>query len=147
MDRGLICHTRAASDRGGGYAMSRAGASQETKTEQVNGKRWQEVLSEEVLEQYDSGVSYKELVEEPEKYQQKTTVVLSGTAEAVSDAQGGSRQVDFQTEDGRLIAYAEDKTGNLEIEQGKEYVICGHFQGMDVSGEVPMVQVLVIEPL
>ena len=63
-------------------------------------ERWQEVLSKEVLEQYDSGVSYKELVEEPEKYQQKTTVVLSGTAEAVSDAQGGSRQVDFQTEDG-----------------------------------------------
>lgn len=55
--------------------------------------------------------------------------------------------MDFQTEDGRLIAYAEDKTGNLEIEQGKEYVICGHFQGMDVRGEVPMVQVLVIEPL
>ena len=79
-------------------------------------ERWQEVLSKEVLEQYDSGVSYKELVEEPEKYQQKTTVVLSGTAEAVSDAQGGSRQVDFQTEDGHLIAYAEDKTGNLEIE-------------------------------
>lgn len=104
-------------------------------------------MSEEVLEQYDSGVSYKELVEKPEKYQQKTTVVLSGTAEAVSDAQGGNRQVDFQTEDGRLIAYAEDKTGNLEIEQGKEYVICGHFQGMDVSGEVPMVQALVIEPL
>ena len=110
-------------------------------------EHWQEVLSKEVLEQYDSGVSYKELVEEPEKYQQKTTVVLSGTAEAVSDAQGGSRQVDFQTEDGRLIAYAEDKTGNLEIEQGKEYVICGHFQGLDVSGEVPMVQALVIEPL
>ena len=39
-------------------------------------ERWQEVLSEEVLEQYDSGVSYKELVEKPEKYQQKTTVVL-----------------------------------------------------------------------
>ena len=34
-------------------------------------ERWQEVLSKEVLEQYDSGVSYKELVEEPEKYQQK----------------------------------------------------------------------------
>ena len=127
--------------------MSRAGASQETKTEQVNGSVGRRYCRRKSWSSMIQGVSYKELVEKPEKYQQKTTVVLSGTAEAVSDAQGGRRQVDFQTEDGRLIAYAEDKTGNLEIEQGKEYVICGHFQGMDVSGEVPMVQVLVIEPL
>lgn len=105
-------------------------------------ERWKEVLSEEVLEKYDSGVTYKELVEEPEKYQLRTTVVISGTVESVSGVQNGRRQIDFQTEDGSLMAYMEDKTGNLKVDPGEKYVICGQFQGMDGSGKTPIVQVL-----
>ncbi len=105
-------------------------------------ERWKEALSEEVLEEYDSGVTYKELVEEPETYQLRTTVAFSGTVKAVSDARSGRRQVDIQTGDGDLIAYMEDKTGNLEISPGEEYVICGQFQGMDSDGKTPIIQVL-----
>lgn len=45
-----------------------------------------------------------------------------------------------------LIGYTANKIGLQEINIGDEYVICGHFQGMDPAG-VPLFQVLVIKSL
>ena len=60
MDRGLICHTRAASDRGW-VVLCQGLELHRNKDGAGEREHWQEVLSKEVLEQYDSGVSYKEL--------------------------------------------------------------------------------------
>lgn len=109
-------------------------------------ERYLKVLSEEVLEQYDSGVTYEQLIEDPEAYQMKTTVIVSGRVVDVTDNLNDTLAITMKTEDGPLIGYTANKIGLQEINIGDEYVICGHFQGMDPAG-VPLFQVLVIKSL
>lgn len=109
-------------------------------------ERYLKVLSKEVLEQYDSGVTYEQLIENPEAYQMKTTVIISGRVVDVADNLNDTLAITMKTEDGSLIGYTANKIGLQEINIGDEYVICGHFQGMDPAG-VPLFQVLVIKSL
>lgn len=109
-------------------------------------ERYLKVLSEEVLEQYDSGVTYEQLIEDPEAYQMKTTVIISGRVVDVADNLNDTLAITMETEGGPLIGYTANKIGLQEINIGDEYVICGHFQGMDSTG-VPLFQVLVIKSL
>lgn len=109
-------------------------------------ERYLKVLSKEVLEQYDSGVTYEQLIENPEAYQMKTTVIISGRVVDVADNLNDTLAITMKTEDGPLIGYTANKIGLQEINIGDEYVICGHFQGMDPAG-VPLFQVLVIKSL
>lgn len=109
-------------------------------------ERYLKVLSKEVLEQYDSGVTYEQLIEDPEAYQMKTTVIISGRVVDVADNLNDTLAITMKTEDGPLIGYTANKIGLQEINIGDEYVMCGHFQGMDPAG-VPLFQVLVIKSL
>lgn len=109
-------------------------------------ERYLKVLSEEVLEQYDSGVTYEQLIEDPETYQMKTTVIISGRAVDVADSLNDTLAITMKTEEGPFIGYAANKIGLQEINIGDEYVICGQFQGMDPAG-TPLFQVLVIKSL
>lgn len=109
-------------------------------------ERYLKVLSKEVLEQYDTGVTYEQLIEDPEAYQMKTTVIISGRVVDVADNLNDTLAITMKTEDGPLIGYTANKIGLQEINIGDEYVICGHFQGMDPAG-VPLFQVLVIKSL
>lgn len=109
-------------------------------------ERYLKVLSKEVLEQYDSGVTYEQLIEDPDAYQMKTTVIISGRVVDVADNLNDTLAITMKTEDGPLIGYTANKIGLQEINIGDEYVICGHFQGMDPAG-VPLFQVLVIKSL
>lgn len=109
-------------------------------------ERYLKVLSKEVLEQYDSGVTYEQLIEDPEAYQMKTTVIISGRGVDVADNLNDTLAITMKTEDGPLIGYTANKIGLQEINIGDEYVMCGHFQGMDPAG-VPLFQVLVIKRL
>lgn len=109
-------------------------------------ERYSKVLSEEVLEQYDSGVTYEQIIEDPEAYQMKTTVIISGRVVDVADNLNDTLAITMKTERGPLIGYTANKIGLQEINVGDEYVICGHFEGMDPA-EVPLFQVLVIKSL
>lgn len=109
-------------------------------------ERYSKVLSEEVLEQYDSGVTYEQIIEDPEAYQMKTTVIISGRVVDVADNLNDTLAITMKTERGPLIGYTANKIGLQEINVGDEYVICGHFEGMDPAG-VPLFQVLVIKSL
>ena len=109
-------------------------------------ERYSKVLSEEVLEQYDSGVTYEQIIEDPEAYQMKTTVIISGRIVDVADNLNDTLAITMKTERGPLIGYTANKIGLQEINVGDEYVICGHFEGMDPA-EVPLFQVLVIKSL
>lgn len=127
-------------ERTGGDGELREQDSEEQK------ERYLKVLSKEVLEQYDSGVTYEQLIEDPEAYQMKTTVIISGRVVDVADNLNDTLAITMKTEDGPLIGYTANKIGLQEINIGDEYVICGHFQGMDPAG-VPLFQVLVIKSL
>lgn len=109
-------------------------------------ERYSKVLSEEVLEQYDSGVTYEQLIEDPEAYQMKTTAIISGRVVDVADNLNDTLAITMKTEGGPLIGYTANKVGLQEINIGDEYVICGHFEGMDSAG-VPLFQVLVLKSL
>lgn len=109
-------------------------------------ERYSKVLSEEVLEQYDSGVTYEQIIEDPEAYQMKTTVIISGRVVDVADNLNDTLAITMKTERGPLIGYTANKIGLQEINVGDEYVICGDFEGMDPA-EVPLFQVLVIKSL
>lgn len=127
-------------ERTGGDGELREQDSEEQK------ERYLKVLSKEVLEQYDSGVTYEQLIEDTEAYQMKTTVIISGRVVDVADNLNDTLAITMKTEDGPLIGYTANKIGLQEINIGDEYVICGHFQGMDPAG-VPLFQVLVIKSL
>lgn len=109
-------------------------------------ERYSKVLSEEVLEQYDSGVTYEQLIEDPEAYQMKTTAIISGRVVDVVDNLNDTLAITMKTEGGPLIGYTANKVRLQEINIGDEYVICGHFEGMDPAG-VPLFQVLVLKSL
>lgn len=76
----------------------------------------------------------------------KTTVIISGRVVDVADNLNDTLAITMETEGGPLIGYTANKIGLQEINIGDEYVICGHFQGMDPTG-VPLFQVLVIKSL
>lgn len=136
----IVCLADSVLERTGGDGELREQDSEEQK------ERYLKVLSKEVLEQYDSGVTYEQLIEDPEAYQMKTTVIISGRVVDVADNLNDTLAITMKTEDGPLIGYTANKIGLQEINIGDEYVICGHFQGMDPAG-VPLFQVLVIKSL
>lgn len=108
---------------------------------------YKNVLSREDLERYDMGVTYHQLVENPDIYQLKTTVVLSGEIYQIYEVINGIRRIDIMTEEGMIWGYVEDKGGLLEMELEEECVICGQFQGVDDSGDIPLIRILIMEKI
>ena len=96
-------------------------------------------------EKYDMGITYHQLVEEPESYQLKTTVVLSGEVNQIYEVVEGIRRIDIIAEDGMIWGYIEDKEGTLKAKLGDTYVVCGQFQGLDDSGNIPLIRILIME--
>lgn len=118
---------------------------QEQQSDHRKSVDYADVLSEETLEKYDMGITYHQLVEEPEVHQLKTTVVLSGEVNQVYEVVDGIRRIDIITEDGVIWGYIEDKEETLKAQLGDTYVVCGQFQGLDDSGNIPLIRILIME--
>ena len=97
---------------------------QEQQAEHRKSADYADVLSEETLEKYDMGITYHQLVEEPEVHQLKTTVVLSGEVNQIYEVVDGIRRIDIITEDGMIWGYIEDKEETLKVQLGDTYVVC-----------------------
>lgn len=118
---------------------------QEQQSDHRKSVDYADVLSEETLEKYDMGITYHQLVEEPEVHQLKTTVVLSGEVNQIYEVVDGIRRIDIITEEGVIWGYIEDKEETLKAQLGDTYVVCGQFQGLDDSGNIPLIRILIME--
>lgn len=110
-------------------------------------KQYEEILPQDILEKCDLDVTYNQLIERPDEYQMKTTIVMSGEIKENYEITNGIQQVDIITKDGAIKGYVEDKNGTFDLELGKEYVICGQFQGINHIENIPMFRILVMESL
>lgn len=125
-------------DRGDGKA---------EKTPEELKELYQKVLPGEVLEQYDSEITCRQLMEDPETYQGREDILLYGRVERVADVQGGMYQIEMIADDERLVAYVTDPDGEMEIMPGEKYVVGGIFLALDQMDGKPMIQVMVMEKL
>ena len=57
----------------------------------------------------------------------------------------GIRRIDIITEEGVIWGYIEDKEETLKAQLGDTYVVCGQFQGLDDSGNIPLIRILIME--